>query len=647
MGEEEDNDWEFAGWGSVSYVPLPPPPPLEDESLPAPTDPELLGVFRATSVAGNAVYGSVFYSMPAICSVSLSLSPLSMLVACSILLLWRGILVELGGAVRLNGGNYTYLLNVSGKAMSLLGAAVTLLDVVATGTVSAGTAAAYISGEVTLPFQSYVLGIIILAAFAGLLLGGVKDSTRLTLSICLLHLATMSILIICSFIAWGRNGSAILVANWASSLAQWDGGRGAPRAVFNGICVGFLGVTGVECVPTFIQSINPRVYSSVIRNLLYGAILLNVPLLLLSFALLPSSLILSSTNILSLLASACFPAGSTPWLRYLVVADAAIVLCGGVLCGGVSCCGLLEGLARDGVLPRRIFGKRWQRTGAEWVSVGVYLGLCVLFYATAGFSLTTISNVFSVSFMSVMLMFTVSAFLLHYNLPHLPIFSPFTRTSLPIIITAFLLLSILIVGNVVLSPILLLLVFLYLTAIFGALWIGQQWSKVMRFTIWTLDQMDVAAGRWMGGLLPRVMFGGGRRRGATVRSRLRDWMVRNMRRAKRDAVCAWVKDDEISSLIQIVLYVLANEQTSRLVLIHAYESVENIPSELHANAKLLDEAFPALTVDLKFVQGEFSPSIVQSVADQLEIPPSFHLMGCPLPIHGELGGFGGVRVMRG
>jgi len=62
-----------------------------------------------------------------------------------------------------------------------------------------------------------------------------------------------------------------------------------------------------------------------------------------------------------------------------VVADAAIVLCGGVLCGGVSCCGLLEGLARDGVLPRG-FGRKWERTGAEWVSVGVYLGLCVCEY---------------------------------------------------------------------------------------------------------------------------------------------------------------------------------------------------------------------------------------------------------------------------
>jgi hypothetical protein len=60
----------------------------------------------------------------------------------------------------------------------------------------------------------------------------------------------MVILMVCSLIAWGRNGSSVLIANWTSSVAQWDGGKGAPRAVFNGICVGFLGVTGVECVPT-------------------------------------------------------------------------------------------------------------------------------------------------------------------------------------------------------------------------------------------------------------------------------------------------------------------------------------------------------------------------------------------------------------
>ena len=65
-----------------------------------------------------------------------------------------------------------------------------------------------------------------------------------------------------------------------------------------------------------------------------------------------------------------------------------------------------------------------------------------------------------------------------------------------------------------------------------------------------------------------MMFGvGGRRRGGggtTVRSRARDWMVRNMRRAKRDAVCAWVKDDEVSGRIRpLSLYALLDSPSSR------------------------------------------------------------------------------------
>jgi hypothetical protein len=103
---------------------------------------------------------------------------------------------------------------------------------------------------------------------------------------------------------------------------------------------------------------------------------------------------------------------------------------------------------------------------------------------------------------------------------------------------------------------------------------------------------------------------------------------------------------QISHLVQVVLYTLSNEQTSRLVLIHAYESVEEIPSELQANARLLDEAFPALTIDLKFVAGEFSPSIVKAVASTLDVPLSKHLIGCPSPGIGDLGAFGGARVMR-
>jgi amino acid transporter len=125
---------------------------------------------------------------------------------------------------------------------------------------------------------------------------------------------------------------------------------------------------------SFIEQIKPRAYSSVIRNLLYGALILNVTLLLLIYAILPSSTILTSSNILSLLASSAVP--SSRWLRVLVVVDAAISLMGGVLCGGMSCCGLLEGLARDKVLPAAFLRKLPVTEGA-WVSVMLYLFFCI------------------------------------------------------------------------------------------------------------------------------------------------------------------------------------------------------------------------------------------------------------------------------
>jgi hypothetical protein len=46
-----------------------------------------------------------------------------------------------------------------------------------------------------------------------------------------------------------------------------------------------------------------------------------------------------------------------------------------------------------------------------------------------------------------------------------------------------------------------------------------------------------------------------------------------------------------------------------MVFIHAYEALDRIPSELEANSKILDEAFPAMTIDLVFLKGSFSPVV--------------------------------------
>jgi hypothetical protein len=68
---------------------------------------------------------------------------------------------------------------------------------------------------------------------------------------------------------------------------------------------------------------------------------------------------------------------------------------------------------------------------------------------------------------------------------------------------------------------------------------------------------------------------------------------------------------QIYNLVDSVLYVRKNEPTARIVFIHAYQTVDNIPSELAPNVKILDEAFPSITLDLVFVQGAFGPPVSQ------------------------------------
>ena len=56
---------------------------------------------------------------------------------------------------------------------------------------------------------------------------------------------------------------------------------------------------------------------------------------------------------------------------------------------------------------------------------------------------------------------------------------------------------------------------------------------------------------------------------------------------------------QIHVMLRALLSVEKNIPDARTVIfVHAYRSIEAIPSELHPNARLLDEAFPTITVEL-------------------------------------------------
>jgi hypothetical protein len=51
-------------------------------------------------------------------------------------------------------------------------------------------------------------------------------------------------------------------------------------------------------------------------------------------------------------------------------------------------------------------------------------------------------------------------------------------------------------------------------------------------------------------------------------------------------------------MLRALLSVQENVPDARTVIfVHAYRTIDAIPSELHPNARLLDEAFPTITVE--------------------------------------------------
>lgn len=77
--------------------------------------------------------------------------------------------------------------------MSIIGAAATLLDAVATSTVSAATASTYLAGEIGhLPFSAGVLTLLFLVLLSFVALAGIKESASVAAGIFVFHVSHLS-----------------------------------------------------------------------------------------------------------------------------------------------------------------------------------------------------------------------------------------------------------------------------------------------------------------------------------------------------------------------------------------------------------------------------------------------------------------------
>ncbi|KAK4054986.1 hypothetical protein OIO90_003327 [Microbotryomycetes sp. JL221] len=576
-----------------------------------------LGPWLASGVAGVAVAGSPLYAFPAVVKVAGIYSPISLLVATLLLTLWRPIMVELGHVIPLDGGNYVYLINSCSKTVAIIGAVLTLLDDVCTSIVSAGTAASYIAAEIGKAGSSatdigLTIALLLTLTVVGLL--GIKGSAETMTSILMFHLLTVAIVVISAAVRWGQQGNAIIAANWD------DSAPGSPatiaKQVFLGVCVAFLGVTGIESAPDYRASVREGAYPIVVRSLQWIAIVINAPLMLVTFGVLPLSDILDNQSVVSTVANVS--AGS--WLRVWTAIDSVLILSATILTGVVSSNALVGRMASDNILPS-LFLKRLPRTGSPYVALGFFAVVSLVIYASTSCNLVTMSNIFAIVFLSIMLLFPVTCVLLSYNRPRLPRLS---RTSLSLNFVVLALSLTLILGNIVVSPI----IVAYLTAYTAVLTVVTlcvcRRSKVLEIVYWITEQSQ-----WM-------------RSKKQLQRKLAHWV----KQTRTSVIVLFVDGDEIHRLHDMLVYVRENEETDLVKVVHCYPAIETIPSELEANCKLLDEALPSITVDLILLQAEFSPRIVDAYTHKLGIDASKCFIGSLSPqSRYNLSEFAGVRVI--
>ncbi|MEO7963298.1 MAG: APC family permease [Gemmatimonadaceae bacterium] len=599
----------FAGWGEARRI-------VDLEADPVPESPARhphLGAWKATALCGNDITSSALY-VSALCAAQAgALAPVVLLIVSGVLYLFRRVYAEVGSALPLNGGSYTVLLNTTSKRVAATAACLTLLSYIATAVISAGEAAYYarnlFNGLPVAAATATLLGI-----FALITLWGMGESAVVALIIFLLHLAVLSTLVVAGTWTTLRDPS-LLLANLRIPAPD-----GIAHALFFGLAAAMLGISGFESSANFIEEQRPGVFAKTLRNM-WGAVTLFNPLVsLLSLGLLPLAAIRTvPPDLLAQMGGRS--AGS--WLAYVVSVDAVLVLSGAVLTSYVGVSGLARRMSLDQVLPQFLLRtNRWRDTN-HWIILS-FFALCVSILTLTRGRVETLAGVYTISFLSVMGLFAVGNLLLKQERNELP---RETRASVPAVLVALAAVLLALLGNIVLEPRNLQIFLLYFGITFGAV--------TLMFLRVAFLRLLLTSSR---GIVTQLF---------RVNARLREGVERRLRAIGDRGVVYFSKGDAIDVLNRAALYVLRNEQTSHLTVVHAYEGDEHgIPPGLAEQLRLIDRLYPSLRIDFLAVRGEFGPDLIARLSERLHVPRNSMFIGTPshrFPHRIEQ--LGGVRVI--
>ena len=281
--------------------------------------------------------------------------------------------------------------------------------------------------------------IALLLVFMGLVILGIGESSKVAIAIFLFHLFSLTLL--CGFCLYYffTHDFDVLIANFHMPV-----NGSIATALFFGFSAAMLGISGFESSANYVEEQADGVFPKTLRNMWIVVSIFNPLIAFLALALIPMEVVNNNQDaLLSFLGN--ISGGS--WLSFLVGLDAALVLSGAVLTSFVGVGGLMERMALDRILPRFLLKKNKRKS--SYIIYMLFFVLCTSILFVTGGDLAKLAGVYTIAFLSVMVLFGTGNLLLKINRKQLP--RP-ERAGWLALIIAIIAVFAAIIGNIVLNP---------------------------------------------------------------------------------------------------------------------------------------------------------------------------------------------------
>ncbi len=572
-----------------------------------------LAELPATAICGNDITSSCLYVSALSVIQAGKYAWVALLIVAAVLYLYRRIYGEVVGALPLNGGAYNALLNTTSKSMASMAACLTLLSYMATAVISASEAMHYAH---TLWHALPVIPatVVLLAIFMGLTIMGIGESSKVAIFIFITHLVTLSVLVIAGVAYVATHGVETLSANFAMPVEG-----GFVRAIFFGFAAAMLGISGFESSANFVEEQAEGVFPKTLRNMWLAVSFFNPVMAFLALALVPIPEVAENQE--ALLAHMGATAAGD-WLAWVISVDAVLVLSGAVLTSYVGVTGLVKRMALDRCVPQFLL-KTNRRGTTHLIIIGFFLlGVSVLFI-TKG-EIPALAGVYTLSFLSVMILFGIGNILLKVKRARLP--RP-ERASWLALFIALPLTVMGLVGNVLINPRYMFVFLQYFvpTALVVFIMLGR--IGLLKACLFFIRRVSEALGE--------------------VTTRLSKAIRDRIREINSQQMVFFTRGDNIANLNRAVLYVRRNEHTNRIKIVTVVKSESDVPDKLKKDLEFLDRTYPEVDIEFVVIEGErFGPPLIRDLSKKWKIPTNFMFIGSPGDhfIYG-LAELGGVRLI--